>query len=66
MTIVVCEMKEEDTCSQILFWEMLNRTMVDNGHEPADFYGFMADEAQANWLAIRTVYNGSPDNAMKY
>ena len=50
-TIAICEMKEEDTQAQIMFWEMMNSVMLDNGHPPADFRGFMADEAGANWRA---------------
>lgn len=57
-------MKEEDTEAQILFWEMLNIVMKRSGHDHADFHGFMADEAQANWRAVRTVYNRGADNVM--
>lgn len=64
LTIATCEMKEEDTESQTLFWEMLNSTMMRHGHSPADFHGFMADEAQANWRAVRKVFNGGPDNEL--
>lgn len=64
VTIATCEMKEEDTHSQVLFWEMLNKVMENCGHEIANFHGFMADEAQANWSAIRFVYNGGYDNIM--
>lgn len=66
LTIATCEMKEEDTDSQVLFWEMLNSVMVRNGDERADFHGFMADEAQANWRAIRTVFNGGPDRELQH
>ena len=58
-------MKEEDTTTQIMFWEMMNEVLLNNGHPPADFRGFMADEAAANWRAIRTVFNGGPDNMME-
>lgn len=64
LSIATCEMKEEDTGAQILFWEMLNAVMERSGHNNADFCGFMADEAQANWRAVRTVYNGGADNVM--
>ena len=60
--IAVCEMKEEDTTAQILFWEMMNEVMLNNGHPLADFRGFMADEANANWIAVRTVYFGGAKN----
>lgn len=64
-TIAICEMKEEDTISQVMFWEMINEVMLNNGHAPADFCGFMADEAAANWRAVRIVYNGGPENVME-
>lgn len=64
MTIATCEMKEEDTSSQVLFWQMINSTMAQCGFPPADFQGFMADEAGANWCAVRTVFNGGPHNIM--
>ena len=52
MVIAICEMKEEDTEAQILFWESLNNVMQEEGFPAADFAGFMADEAGANWMAI--------------
>ena len=64
MVIAICETKEEDADSQILFWNCLNEVMKQQGHPPADFAGFMADEAGANWIAIRTVFNGGPDNVL--
>lgn len=65
MIIAICETKEEDAESQILFWESLNSVMIQSGYEAADFAGFMADEAGANWIAIRTVYNGGPNNVLE-
>ena len=62
--IAICEMKEEDSNSQILFWKNLNDVMKMCGHEPPDFIGFMSDEVGANWMAVRFVYNGGPDNVM--
>lgn len=35
-----------------------------SGHDRADFSGFMANEAGANWMAIRACYNGGPDNIL--
>ncbi|KAJ7514476.1 hypothetical protein O6H91_23G045500 [Diphasiastrum complanatum] len=29
-----------------------------------NFCGFMADEAQTNWTAIHTLFNGDPNNEM--
>ena len=64
MIIAICETKEEDAESQILFWESLNSVMIQSGYEATDFTGFMEDEAGANWIAIRTVYNGGPKNIL--
>ena len=64
MVIAICETKEENVDSQILFWNCLNEVMKQQGHPLADFAGFMADEAGANWIAIRTVFNGGPDNVL--
>ena len=63
--IAICESKEEDEESQILFWRQLNSVMERCGHEPPNFVGFMSDEAGANWLAIRAVYNGGRHNVME-
>ena len=46
--IAICEMKEEDSNSQILFWKNLNNVMKMCGQEPPYFTGFMSDEAGAN------------------
>lgn len=63
-TIAICEMKEEDTTSQVLFWEMMNDVLLKNGSLPANFRYFMANEAGANWRVVRTVFNNGPDNIM--
>ena len=58
-------MKEEDTTSQILFWEMMYDVLLQNGCLPANFRGFMADEAGTNWRAVRTIFNDGGDNVME-
>lgn len=63
-TIAIGDFKVEDTESQILFWTLLNMVMEKEGYKKACFKGFMADEAQANWRAVRTVFNGGPENVM--
>ena len=63
--IAICETKEEDEESQILFWRNLNLVIEKYVQEPPDFAGFMSDEAGANWLAIRAVYNGGRHNVME-
>lgn len=64
MVIAICDTKEEDTDTQILFWNCLNNVMKFQGYPLANFAGFMADEAGANWAAIRMVFNGGPNNIM--
>lgn len=65
MVIAICETKEEDADTQILFWQSLNSVMQMEGFPDADFAGFIADEAGANWIAIRTVYNGGPEHILE-
>ena len=58
-------MQSEDHKAQVLFWENLNIVMARHDLPRHSFKGFMADSAQANWMAIRIVYgDGSPQNEM--
>ena len=43
MVIAICESKEEDAESQIIFWNQLNSVMERLGHQKPEFAGFMAD-----------------------
>lgn len=66
MTIACCDMQSEDAVAQTLFWENLNKVMAENGVPNVNFKGFMADSAQANWIAVRKVYgSGNPDEPME-
>ena len=56
-TIAIRDMCLEDSNTQSIFWEKINDVMLRNGHEPTNFYGFMANEAHANWKAVRQVFN---------
>ena len=47
-TIANCEMKEENTTSQVLFWKVMNDVLLKSGNPPANFRDFMANEASAN------------------
>ena len=61
MTIVVCDMQSEDTQSQCLLWNALNRVMAKHGVPATNFKGFRADSAQTNWNVVRQVYGtGDP------
>lgn len=57
LTIATCEFREEDEDAQVMFWENMNLVMVEHTGKPANFFGFMADEASANWNAVRRVFN---------
>ena len=66
MTIAVCDMQSEDTQSQCLMWNALNRVMTKHGVLVTNFKGFMADSAQANWNAVREIYGtGDPKIPMQ-
>lgn len=56
LTIATCEFKVEDSHAQEEFWRLLNTIVKDGGFQTPEFRGFMADEASANWNAIRKVY----------
>ena len=61
-TIAIFNMHLEDCNAQIMFWEKINDVMLRiSSYEPPKFYGFMVDEAHANWKAVRQVFNnGNP------
>ena len=66
MTIAVCDMQSEDTAAQCIMWRSLNEVMAANGVADVNFKGFMADSAQANWNAVRTIYGtGDPKQPME-
>ena len=52
MIIATCEMKEEDSEAQCIFWQNINEVVKPHGFELLDFFGFMADETGANWKEI--------------
>ena len=61
LTIACCDMQSEDARAHIVFWEILNVVMLENGVPNVNFKGFMADNAQANWIAVRKIYeDGDP------
>ncbi|KAL3681569.1 hypothetical protein R1sor_024525 [Riccia sorocarpa] len=55
-TIAICELKSEDSASMEIPWKLINSVMIENGHQPAEFHGFMADNAEAGWIAVRNVF----------
>ena len=65
LTIACCDMQSEGGAVQTFFWENLNVVMAENGVPKTNFKGFMADNAQANWNAVRMVYgDGDPSLPM--
>ena len=48
MVIAICESKEEDAESQIIFWNQLNSVMEKLHHQKIEFASFMPDEAGAD------------------
>jgi hypothetical protein len=55
MTISCCDFQLEDKEAQVLFWQNLNHVMARHGIPHPTFIGFMADNVQANWNAVRIV-----------
>jgi hypothetical protein len=61
MTIACCNFQSKDKDAQVLFWHNLNHVMARHGIPKPHFKGFMVDNAQANWNAVRIVYGfGDP------
>jgi hypothetical protein len=64
LTIAVCEFLNEKHDSQVLFWTLLNNACLKKGVH-VNFRGFMADDASANWRAVREVYKEGRTNVME-
>ena len=41
--------------AQSLFWRCINEVVENHGFDKPEFYGFMADKAQANWNVVREI-----------
>jgi hypothetical protein len=66
MTIVVCDMKSEDTKMQCMMWRKFKKVMRTIDVEKPNLKGFMGDYAQAKWNAICIVYgSGDPKVSME-
>ena len=63
MTICVCNMKSEMAEHQKQMWRSLLEVMARHGYQSVEFYGFMADSAQANFNAVREIF-GSDDKTI--
>ena len=65
LTIAYCDMQFEDGTTQTLFWKNLDVVIVENGVSKVNFKGFMIDNAQVNWNAVRMIYgDGDPTLSM--
>ncbi len=61
MTIVVCDMQFEETKVQQIMWTKFNEMKQKHDFPKSNFKGFMANNTQANWNAIKIVYGlGDP------
>lgn len=64
LTIVCCNMQSKDGAIRPYSWKNLNSVMAKNGVSDANFKGFMADSAHANWNAVMKIYGeGGPKSA---
>lgn len=64
-TIFTCELMAEDTESFEVAWRSMIDVARENGVEEVHIYGFMADNAQAGWAAVRNVFFGGMPNAAR-
>ena len=64
MTIAICEMKGEDADSQLLLWNGIKASLLVRGL-PIPEMKFMADNAMANWHAVRRFYGNDPSKPLE-
>ena len=57
ITITVYDTQLKDPTTQTVLWKNLNDVMAKHGIPRPKFKEFMANSAQANWNAIRVIYN---------
>lgn len=66
MTIAVCDMQSESAEAQERMWLSMLNTLEQHGVTNVNFKGFMADSAQANFNAVRTIFGtGNPKDKME-
>ena len=61
-TIFVCELVSEDTSALQTAWSVMRRVCLQHGLDKVEFCGFIADNAQAGWNAIRNEFWGGKVN----
>lgn len=55
--IECCETQLDDAQAHPVLWENLNVVMLGNAISNVNFKGFMANNAQANKITMRAIYN---------
>lgn len=55
-------MKIKNIDVQCVLWQKLNNVMVKSGVPNIIFQGFMANNAQTNWSAMRIIYSTGDAN----
>jgi hypothetical protein len=60
MTIVVYNMQSKDAAAQMVLWKNLNDVMARHNIPKPKFKGFMVDNVQTNWNAVRVIYGSGP------
>jgi hypothetical protein len=61
MTITVCDMQYENTKVQQIMWKKLIEMMLKHEFPKPNFKGFMVNNAQTNWNAVKIIYgSGNP------
>ena len=61
-TIFTCELMSEDAESQETAWREMISVAKEKGLTSIEIHGFMADNAQAGWIAVRNVFfDGLPN-----
>jgi hypothetical protein len=61
-TIFTCELMSEDAESQETAWREVISVAEEKGLKNIQIHGFMADNAQAGWIAVRNVFFGGLPN----
>ncbi len=55
-------MKIKNTDVQCVLWQKLNNVMLKSGVPNINLQGFMANNAQTNWSAMRIIYSSGDAN----
>ena len=64
-TIFTCELMAEDASSMEVAWRLMLQVAEENDLKDVTIHGFMADNAQAGWNAVRNVFSNGFADATK-